>query len=52
MAPIGNAAVLAEQLGDRATVLSLSNAGHAVLPEQPEEVARLVLDWLDLRGRR
>ena len=49
MAVPENAARIAEQYGDRATVLSLSNAGHAVLPEQPEEVAKLVLNWLDLR---
>jgi pimeloyl-ACP methyl ester carboxylesterase len=49
MAVPENAVRIAEKYGDRATVLSLSNAGHAILPEQPEEVARMLLGWLDLR---
>ena len=32
---------------DRVTIVSLENAGHAILPEQPEEIARIVLGHLD-----
>lgn len=32
---------------DRVTIVSLENAGHAILPEQPEELARIVLGHLD-----
>ena len=32
---------------DRVTVVNLENAGHAILPEQPEEIARIVLGHLD-----
>lgn len=31
---------------DRVTVLTLEDAGHAILPEQPEEVTRIVLEHL------
>jgi pimeloyl-ACP methyl ester carboxylesterase len=32
---------------DRVTIVNLENAGHAILPEQPEEIARIVLGHLD-----
>ena len=32
---------------DRVKVVSLENAGHAILPEQPKEIARIVLGHLD-----
>ena len=32
---------------DRVTIVSLGNAGHAILPEQPEEIARIVLGHLN-----
>ena len=37
---------------DRVTALSLEGSGHAILPEQPEQVARLVLDHLVGRSHR
>jgi pimeloyl-ACP methyl ester carboxylesterase len=44
-----NATRLVEQLGERARMVTIPEAGHALLPEQPEAVAEAMLDWL---GRR
>lgn len=49
VAPPGNAALIVEQLGDRSTAVTIDNAGHALLPEQPDAVAAAVLDWLNRR---
>ncbi len=38
---------IVEALGDRARMVTIPNAGHALLPEQPDDVAREVLAWLD-----
>jgi pimeloyl-ACP methyl ester carboxylesterase len=46
-----NAADIAAQLGDRASVVTIPRAGHALLPEQPEAVATTLLRWLRDRGR-
>ncbi len=51
VAPPGNADLVAQQLGDRCTVTSIADAGHALLPEQPDAVAAAVLGWLSDRGR-
>ena len=32
--------------GKRVTVASIADAGHALLPEKPEEVARTIIDYL------
>lgn len=45
-----NAELLAAQLGDLVTVVTIPGAGHALLPEQPEAVATAILSWL--RARR
>jgi pimeloyl-ACP methyl ester carboxylesterase len=45
----GNAKSLAAEFPDRVTLVEISKAGHAVLPEQPEQVAKAVLAYL--RGR-
>jgi pimeloyl-ACP methyl ester carboxylesterase len=45
-APPANADFLKAQLGARVQVVTVAGAGHALLPEQPEAVARAVLDWL------
>jgi S-formylglutathione hydrolase len=45
-----NAELMAAQLGSQVTVVAIPNAGHALLPEQPEAVATAVLSWL--RSRR
>ncbi len=41
-----NAAHIAGQLGDRASVVTIANAGHALLPEQPAAVTEALLTWL------
>ncbi len=41
-----NAHDLKKRLGERATLAELPNAGHAMLPEQPAEIARIVEDYL------
>ena len=46
IAPAANATRLAESIGERATVVTIADAGHALLPEQPEAVSRVVLSWL------
>ena len=44
-----NADALVEAVGDRVEVVVIPNAGHALLPEQPEAVAETVIGWLDRR---
>ena len=34
---------------DRVTIVVLENSGHAILPEQPEEVSQIVLGHLAAR---
>ncbi len=41
-----NAHELAERLGDRVEVHTIDGAGHALLPERPDEVSALLIDWL------
>jgi pimeloyl-ACP methyl ester carboxylesterase len=35
-----------DEFGERATVVVIPNASHALIPEQPEAVADAVLDWI------
>ena len=42
-----NATRLVEQLGARASLVTIPDAGHALLPEQPEAIADAMLEWLD-----
>ncbi len=44
-----NATRMVEMLGTRATMVTISGAGHALLPEQPAAVAKEVLAWLSHR---
>ena len=44
-----NARRMAEHVGDLVSVVSVPNAGHALLPEQPEAVAAAILSWLRSR---
>ena len=44
-----NADALAEAVGDRVEVVVIPDAGHALLPEQPEAVAETVIGWLNRR---
>ncbi len=45
-----NAHRIAAAIGDRATVVTIERAGHALLPEQPEAVADTLLRWLRRRA--
>ena len=48
-----NGHALREQLGgDRVEVVDLANASHAMLPEQPETIARELLAFLARHGSR
>ena len=47
-----NAVRLVEVIGDRARMVTIANAGHALLPEQPEIVAATVLSWIRERMSR
>jgi len=42
----GNGEALKQEFGDRVTLVEIDNAGHAMLPEQPDAVARAVLGYL------
>ena len=44
-----NASQLVEMLGRRARLVTIPDAGHALLPEQPAAVAREVVGWLEGR---
>ncbi|HUC05594.1 MAG TPA: alpha/beta hydrolase [Acidimicrobiales bacterium] len=44
-----NALKIVEMLGDRARMVTIPDAGHALLPEQPALVADEVLRWLHRR---
>jgi pimeloyl-ACP methyl ester carboxylesterase len=44
-----NATMIVDMLGERATMVTIPGAGHALLPEQPAAVAAEVLAWLDRR---
>jgi pimeloyl-ACP methyl ester carboxylesterase len=50
VAPPGNGRDLVEQIGARARLVELPNAGHALLPEQPEAIATAVLQFLLSQG--
>lgn len=51
MAVPENALRLCDELGDRASLVTVPNAGHALLPEHPDAPAGAVLDWLRQRNR-
>ncbi len=46
IAPIENAYALKEKCPQEVEIVEVQNAGHALLPEQPEAVAKAVLDFL------
>lgn len=49
IAPPQNAAAIKAELGARAEVRYLDHAGHALLPERPNALARIVVDYLKHR---
>jgi S-formylglutathione hydrolase len=44
-----NAMDITEELGPRASMMTIPHAGHALLPEQPAAIAVGLLTWLDNR---
>jgi pimeloyl-ACP methyl ester carboxylesterase len=46
MTPPESASRYRDELGERVTIVRIPNAGHALLPEQPEAVARALLDYV------
>jgi pimeloyl-ACP methyl ester carboxylesterase len=42
----------AAALGERASYVEVDNCGHAILPEQPEAIARHVIAFLNRQGDR
>ncbi len=46
IAPAGNARALLDAAPDRMTLAEIDNAGHAMLPEQPQAIADAVTAWL------
>jgi pimeloyl-ACP methyl ester carboxylesterase len=46
IAPRSNAEDLQKRLGDRVRIIDIKNAGHALLPEQPEQIAQALLSLL------
>lgn len=42
-----NSVRLMADLGERGELATLVDAGHAMLPEQPERLAAVIIDWLD-----
>ena len=49
VAPPSYANVLSDELGDRVTNLTIRNAAHALIPEQPEAVLTGILGYLDVK---
>lgn len=41
---------LKQTFGDRVTVVLIKDAGHALVPEQPEAVAKAIVDWAATLG--
>lgn len=46
VAPPENAKMIKQEFGDRVTVREIDGAGHAMLPERPEEIADIVIKYL------
>jgi pimeloyl-ACP methyl ester carboxylesterase len=46
IAPPENARLLAKEYGDRVSVVEIQGAGHAMLAEQPERIASVILAYL------
>jgi pimeloyl-ACP methyl ester carboxylesterase len=47
IAPPENAVMLVHDIGARAKVVHIADAGHAMLPEQPDKIAHEVIDYLN-----
>ena len=44
--PRATANEIREELGERVTVVTIRDAGHALVPEQPAAVASALIDWI------
>ena len=51
VAPPENGRMIKAEFADRATLHEIDGAGHALLPEQPKQLADLVIEYLR-RGKR
>jgi pimeloyl-ACP methyl ester carboxylesterase len=51
VAPPENAKMIVGEFGNRVTVREIDGAGHAMLPERPDEIAKIVLDYLASHGK-
>jgi pimeloyl-ACP methyl ester carboxylesterase len=49
LAPPENARILKAELGDQVTVVDIPQAGHAMLPEQPQLIAKAVTRYASAR---
>ena len=49
IAPPANSEQLIGTLGDRARLVRIEHAGHAMLPEQPQQVLDAIVSWLATR---
>ncbi len=47
ISPPANAEELVAQVGERGRLVMVDDAGHALLPEQPDRLAEAVTGWLD-----
>lgn len=50
LAPPANGRALREECGERVQLIELPDAGHALLPEQPEAIAQAMLAFLRAHG--
>ena len=46
VAPVENSEQLRQEYGERIMVVDVPKAGHALLPEQPELIAKAILGFL------
>jgi pimeloyl-ACP methyl ester carboxylesterase len=46
MTPPESASRYRDELGERVSIVRIPNAGHALLPEQPQALARVLLDYV------
>lgn len=52
LAPPENARQFKQQHGQRVTLVEIANAGHAMLPEQPEAIAEAIISFLQHQQSR
>lgn len=50
ISPPPELADLRDKIGAKTDIVTIENAGHALLPEQPKATAQAILDWVDGLG--